>query len=166
MVGGDEKEISEEVSDANGESTGQPRLAVNPLNAKLTKKGSDTMQTLKRFSTVAAASLAGLAILASLILVGPLRAEMKGMSSSPMPMGGQGMMGMMGPMQMTGVVTMNGKPYNMQCSMKPVGKRRSGRMMGGMNMNGPMKMTGTMTMMGQKYRCDMEMTPRSAPTGQ
>lgn len=62
----------------------------------------------------------------------------------------------MGPMNMTGVVTMNGKNYDMECSMKPIGKPKT--MM--MDMGGPMNMTGTMTMMGQKYNCSMKMTPK------
>jgi len=77
------------------------------------------------------------------------------------------MAGMMGggPMQMTGTVSMHGKPYEMRCKMSPVGKQASAGAghMAGMSMDHPMKMTGTMTMAGQTYRCDMEMAPATAP---
>lgn len=63
----------------------------------------------------------------------------------------------MGPMNMAGAVKMNGKDYDMTCSMKPVGKPKTMKM----DMNMPMSMTGTMTMMGQKYNCSMKMTPKS-----
>jgi hypothetical protein len=125
------------------------------------------MRRLHRSLMAATAGLAGLVVLASWILIGPLHAQTKGApAKSNTGMSGQGhmgMMGMMSPMNMTGTVMMNGKTYEMRCSMKPIGSRSSQRMMGGnmdgMMMNQPMKMNGTMAMMGQKYRCDMQLTP-------
>lgn len=61
----------------------------------------------------------------------------------------------MGPMDMSGAVTMNGKKYDMTCSMKPIGKPKSMSM----GMNAPLNMKGTMTMMGQEYTCSMKMIP-------
>lgn len=63
----------------------------------------------------------------------------------------------MGPMNMSGAVTMNGKTYDMKCDMQPLAKSKAGSM----SMDMPMKMSGTMTMMGHKYRCNMSLTPKS-----
>lgn len=62
----------------------------------------------------------------------------------------------MGPMNMNGTVNMNGKQYDMTCSMKPIGKPKSMSM----HMSAPMNMSGTMTMMGQKYNCTMKLNPK------
>jgi hypothetical protein len=116
---------------------------------------------------MATAGLAGVTVLSGLLLVGSSLAQTKAKpnGSTMGTMAQKGGMGMMGPMKMTGTVTMNNKPYDMRCSMTPIGKARSSRMMrgqmgmGSMMMDQPMKMSGTMTMMGQKYRCEMVMTP-------
>jgi hypothetical protein len=128
-------------------------------------KGDETVK-LSCYPMTATTALAGVIAAASLMLSGPLHAQQKSTSARPsMGMSGQGMgmTGMMGPMKMTGAVTMDGKPYDMRCSMTPMGKPKGmmgGKMgMGGMTMDQPIKMSGTMTMMGQKYRCEMVMTP-------
>jgi hypothetical protein len=121
------------------------------------------MRTVRRHQMTTTAGLAVLITAASLLLFGPLHAQMKSMPRT-------GSMGMMGPMNMAGTVTMSGKSYDMHCRMIPIGKPKGmmgGKMgMGGMKMDQPMKMTGTMTMMGQKYRCEMVMTPANKGSSQ
>ncbi|MEO7719793.1 MAG: hypothetical protein ABIY70_26600 [Capsulimonas sp.] len=119
-------------------------------------------------STTKSKTIVGL-LGASLALAAVVHAQ--GGQTKPAPgksaMGEMKSEGMMGPMNMSGHVMMNGQPCMMKCDMTPMGKSKGmgGHSMTGMHsmkMHKPMKMSGTMSMMGQNYHCDMTMM--SSPT--